>query len=467
VSTNVSGYSFKMPTIVAASSAGTMIEWYDFYLYGSLAAFFGARFFPSGNPTAQLLASFATFGAGFAVRPLGAIVFGHVGDLVGRKYSFLVTISVMGLCTFLMAFVPTYAEIGIAAPTILVLLRLLQGLALGGEYGGAAIYVAEHAPDERRGLFTSWIQTTATIGLAMAYLIITLTRMSMSADAFTAGGWRIPFYISAILVVIAIYIRWRLRETPLFSRLKAEGKTSSSPFIDSLGSGRNWGLILLALFGFTAGEAVVWYSGQFYSISWLQTAEHVNFVSANIVGIAALLVGTPLFLLFGWLSDKIGRKPIMMAGFILAAVTYYPIYAAMNSFLPKVSGTATITLDNSQLAVITLLVFVQMVYVTMVYAPIAAFLVEFFPARIRYTSMSVPYHLGNGWFGGFLPLIATSLVAGTGNIFAGLWFPIAVAVMSFIVAFFVQETRHTRIWDEVSVKPTPEGVIGEPAATLA
>src|SRR5579884_326530 len=459
-----------MPTIVAASSAGTMIEWYDFYLYGSLAAFFGARFFPSGNPTAQLLASFATFGAGFAVRPLGAIVFGHVGDLVGRKYSFLVTISVMGLCTFLMAFVPTYAQIGIAAPAILVLLRLLQGLALGGEYGGAAIYVAEHAPDERRGLFTSWIQTTATVGLAMAYLVITVTRVSMSADDFTNGGWRIPFYISAILVVMALYIRWRLRETPLSRRLKAEGKTSTSPFLDSLGSGKNWGLILLALFGFTAGEAVVWYTGQFYSISWLQTAMRVNFVSANIVGIAALLVGTPLFIFFGWLSDKIGRKPVMMAGFILAAVTYYPIYQAMAAIVgTPPAAPATVALSNTQLALITLLVFIQMVYVTLVYAPIAAFLVEFFPARIRYTSMSVPYHLGNGWFGGFLPLIATSLVASTGNRYAGLFFPIAVALMSFIVAFFVRETRHIRIWDEVGIKPSQEGVAltGEPTATLA
>jgi MFS family permease len=291
--------------------------------------------------------------------------------------------------------------------------------------------------------------------------------VSMSADSFTGGGWRIPFYISAVLVVMAIYIRWRLRETPLFQRLKAEGKASTSPFIESLGSGKNWGMILLALFGFTAGEAVVWYSGQFYSVSWLQTAAHVNFISANIVGISALLVGTPLFLVFGALSDKIGRKPIMMAGFILAAVTYFPIYSAMSSIVPKVSGNATVTLNNTQLAMITLLVFIQMVYVTMVYAPIAAFLVEFFPARIRYTSMSVPYHLGNGWFGGFLPLIATSLVASTGNIYAGLFFPIGVAVMSFIVAFFVKESRHTRIWDEVSMKPSAEGVIGEPAATLA
>ncbi|HLY64945.1 MAG TPA: MFS transporter, partial [Chloroflexota bacterium] len=413
---------------------------------GSLAAFFGANFFPSGNPTASLLASLATFGAGFAVRPLGAIVFGHVGDLIGRKYSFLVTISVMGLGTFLIGCMPTYAQIGIAAPIILVLLRLLQGLALGGEYGGAAIYVAEHAPDNRRGFFTSWIQTTATIGLALAYLVITLTRVSMPAAQFTSFGWRIPFFISAILVAMAIYIRWRLRETPLFSQLKAEGKASTSPFLDSLGSGRNWGLILLALFGFTAGEAVVWYTGQFYSISWLQTAAKVDFVSANIVGISALIVGTPLFLVWGHLSDKIGRKPIMMAGFILAAVTYYPIYKAMAVFANPVN-----------LPMLSLLVFIQMVYVTMVYAPIAAFLVELFPARIRYTSMSLPYHLGNGWFGGFLPLIATSVVAGTGNLFAGLIFPIAVAAMSFLVAFVAKETKNIRIWDEVAAKgaPTP------------
>ncbi len=439
MSANESTYTFRMPTIIAASSAGTMIEWYDFYLYGSLAAFFGANFFPTGNPTASLLAALATFGAGFAVRPLGAVIFGHIGDLIGRKYSFLVTISVMGLGTFLIGCMPTFAQIGVAAPIIIVLLRLLQGLALGGEYGGAAIYVAEHAPDGRRGFFTSWIQTTATVGLALAYLVITLTRVSMPAAQFTSVGWRIPFFLSAILVAMAIYIRLKLRETPLFTRLKAEGRSSTSPFLDSLGSGKNWGLILLALFGFTAGEAVVWYTGQFYSISWLQTAMKVDFVSANIVGISALLVGTPLFLVFGHLSDKIGRKPIMMAGFILAAITYYPIYQAMAYF----------TKPTPNLAMLSLLVFIQMIYVTMVYAPIAAFLVEFFPARIRYTSMSVPYHLGNGWFGGFLPLIATSVVAGTGNLFAGLMFPIAVALMSFIVAFFVRETHNIRIWDEV------------------
>ncbi len=439
MSANASTYTFRMPTIIAASSAGTMIEWYDFYLYGSLAAFFGANFFPTGNPTANLLAALATFGAGFAVRPLGAVIFGHIGALIGRKYSFLVTISVMGLGTFLIGCMPTFAQIGVAAPIIIVLLRLLQGLALGGEYGGAAIYVAEHAPDGRRGFFTSWIQTTATVGLALAYLVITLTRVSMPAVQFTSVGWRIPFFLSAILVAMAIYIRLKLRETPLFTRLKAEGRSSASPFLDSLGSGKNWGLILLALFGFTAGEAVVWYTGQFYSISWLQTAMKVDFVSANIVGISALLVGTPLVLVFGHLSDKIGRKPIMMAGFILAAITYYPIYQAMAHF----------TKPTPNLAMLSLLVFIQMIYVTMVYAPIAAFLVEFFPARIRYTSMSVPYHLGNGWFGGFLPLIATSVVAGTGNLFAGLMFPIAVALMSFIVAFFVRETHNIRIWDEV------------------
>ncbi|HLG69113.1 MAG TPA: MFS transporter [Chloroflexota bacterium] len=449
-----------MPTIVAASSAGTMIEWYDFYLYGSLAAFFGANFFPTGNATASLLASLATFGAGFAVRPLGAIVFGHVGDLIGRKYSFLVTISVMGLGTFLIGCMPTYAQIGIAAPLILVLLRLLQGLALGGEYGGAAIYVAEHAPDHRRGLFTSWIQTTATIGLALAYLVITLTRVSMPAAQFNGFGWRIPFFISAILVAMAIYIRWKLRETPLFARLKAEGRSSSSPLGDSFGSGRNWGLIALALFGFTMGEAVVWYTGQFYSISWLQSAMKVDFVSANIVGISALLVGTPLFLLFGHLSDKVGRKPIMMAGFILAAVTYYPLYNLMAGVVPPLpSGATSVSLNTSQLAMMSLLVFVQMVYVTMVYAPIAAFLVELFPAKIRYTSMSLPYHLGNGWFGGFLPLIATSVVASTGNRYAGLFFPIGIALVSFLVAFAAKETKDIRIWDEVE-KPA---VVAAPA----
>ncbi len=430
---------YKISHVIFASSAGTMIEWYDFYLYGTLAVFFSTLFYPTGNPTTAFLASLATFGAGFAVRPFGAIVFGRVGDLVGRKYAFLVTLTIMGGATTAVGLLPTYEQIGVAAPISLVLLRLLQGLALGGEYGGAATYVAEHAPDDQRGYYTSFIQTTATLGFFLALAVVLTTRLSFGDEIFKEWGWRIPFLFSALLLALSLYIRLKLRESPLFSKLKNAGKTSSAPIKDSFGNKKNWKLILLALFGATAGQAVVWYTGQFYALFFLQTALKIDYVASYIIIAVALLIGTPFFIVFGKLSDKLGRKKIMMAGCLIAAVTYVPIYMAMNHFANPVNYVA-----------LTLLVLVQVIYVTMVYGPIAAFLVELFPAKIRYTSMSLPYHLGNGEFGGFTPLIASSIVAATGNIYAGLSYPIAIALMTFIVgAFFLPETNHVRIWDEV------------------
>jgi MFS family permease len=426
--------------VIGASAAGTLIEWYDFYLYAVLTPFLAPLFFPSSNPATSLIAGFATFGAGFAVRPFGAVVFGRIGDLIGRKFAFVLTVSLMGASTVVVGLLPTYATIGIAAPVILVVLRCLQGLALGGEYGGAAVYVAEHAPDGKRGYYTSWIQTTATLGLFVALAVVLCTRLSLGDGTFKAWGWRIPFLISAILVVLALYIRMRMRETPLFSKLKAAGKASAKPLRESFGSRRNWKLILLALFGVTAGQAVVWYTGQFYALFFLTSTLKVSFVQAyTIVGVS-LLLGTPFFIIFGALSDRIGRKPIIMGGCLLAALTYYPLFKAMAYFASPLNIGAEIAL-----------VTIQVLYVTAVYGPVAAFLVEFFPARIRYTSLSVPYHLGNGEFGGWLPFIAGLIVAATGNKFAGLIYPIGVALMSFVIGmFFVAETNHVRIWDEVA-----------------
>jgi MFS family permease len=429
--------AYRIPFVIGASSIGTIIEWYDFYLYAVLAAFLAPLFFPSDNPTASLLAAFATFGAGFAVRPFGAVVFGHVGDLIGRKYAFLLTVTIMGLGTTIIGLLPTYAQIGVLAPVILVLLRLAQGLALGGEYGGAAIYVAEHVPDTRRGFMTSWIQTTATVGLVLALVVILICRVTMGNEAFAAWGWRVPFLLSFFLVAIALFVRLRLQETPLFSRLKSTGNSSASPVKDSLGSGRNWGLILLVLFGATAGQAVVWYQGQFQARTYIEGPLKVDYVTGDLIMIAALLLGTPFFLVFGALSDRIGRKPIIMAGCLLAAITYYPIYLLMGRVA-----------DNAFL--LGVLVWIQMIYVTMVYGPIAAFLVEFFPAKIRYTSLSLPYHLGNGEFGGWLPFIAVAITAATGNPLLAIVYPIAVAGITFLIGtLFIRETRGIRIWDEV------------------
>jgi MFS family permease len=432
-------YDYKLGKVIAASSAGTLIEWYDFYIFGVLATTLTAVFYPSGNETVALLAALATFGTGFAVRPFGAMIFGRIGDLIGRKITFLVTISLMGAATFAIGLLPSYSSIGIAAPIILVLLRLVQGLALGGEYGGAAIYVAEHAPDDRRGFFTSYIQTTATLGLVLALAVTVGVREILGEATFNAWGWRVPFLLSGILVGLAIYIRMSLRETPLFTRLKETGKSSKTPFVDAFRNG-GWRLIVLALFGATAGQAVVWYTGQFYALFFMQSVLEIPLVtSALIVGVA-LICATPFFLVFGGLSDRIGRKPIILGGCLVAALSYVPIYRGMVAFSEPLNAPA-----------MTALVFLQVVFVTAVYGPIAAFLVELFPARVRYTSLSVPYHLGNGEFGGLLPFISTALVAATGNIYAGLAYPIAVALLTFFVGmFFLKETNHVRIWDEVS-----------------
>lgn len=441
---------YNLWTIIWAASSGTMIEWYDFYLYGTLAVFFSTYFFPKGNETAAFLASLATFGAGFAVRPFGALVFGRIGDLVGRKYAFLVTLTVMGLATTLVGALPSYEKVGLLAPALLVGLRLLQGLALGGEYGGAAIYVAEHAEDHKRGFMTSFIQTTATIGFLMALVVIGITRTWMGDVTFKAWGWRIPFLISAILVIISVYIRFKLKESPLYTKLKDQGKSSKSPLKDSFGTGKNWKLILLALFGATAGEAVVWYTGQFYALFFLQTICKVPWATAyTVVGIS-LFIGTPFFLVFGGWSDKVGRMKIMCWGCMLAVLTYLPIYMGMKHFSSPVN-----------VPMLVLLVTIQVIYVTMVYGPIAAFLVELFPAKIRYTSLSLPYHVGNGWFGGFMPLIATSIVAWATTstnptikeyaIYMGLVYPVIVALITFFVGMFmVPETKDTKIWAEVS-----------------
>jgi MFS family permease len=457
---------------------GTIIEWYDFYLYATLTPFLAPIFFPPGEATAQLLAAFAVYGAGFAVRPFGAIVFGRIGDVVGRKYAFLITVSIMGGATVLVGLLPTYAQIGILAPLILVTFRLLQGLALGGEYGGAAIYVAEHAPDHKRGLYTSWIQTTATLGFFFSLLVILITRVGLGEDVYKDWGWRVPFLFSAVLVLFALYIRLKLQETPLFQRLKDTGKTTKNTGSwarDSF-SGNKVGVILLVLIGMTAGQAVVWYQGQFQALNFLTVYLKTPYQTAYSILMLALVFGTPLFLFFGWLSDKVGRKPIILGGCLLAAITYVPIYQAMFANANVVFGPdGKITGANPNLLVEAILIWIQVVYVTMVYGPIAAFLVEFFPARVRYTLLSIPYHLGNGEFGGWLPTIYTGLVAATvvgatgfipflgldlrglnasgdpnGNIYAGLVYTIVVSLITAVVGwFFIPETKDRKIWEEV------------------
>jgi hypothetical protein len=529
----VSDFKPEEKRVIFASSLGTVFEWYDFYLYATLAPFFAALFFPKGNETAALLSSFATYAAGFLVRPFGALVFGRIGDIVGRKYTFLITIICMGAATFGVGLLPTFEAIGWAAPVILVSLRLLQGLALGGEYGGAATYVAEHAAENRRGYDTSWIQTTATLGFFLSLAVILACRGSMTPADFSQWGWRIPFLVSIILLIFSVYIRLKLEESPVFRKIKAEGRTSKAPLTESFGRWSNAKIVLLALLGATAGQGVVWYTGQFYALFFLIITLKLDYQSAYILIAISLIIGTPFFIFFGWLSDKIGRKGIIMAGCLLAAATYFPLFKGLThyvnpaleaasaktqisvaardcnfhlfvgpwskfsecdkaqDFLTKqgISFAATPLPAGSPDTVVTkigsteirgwdenkykdalkaagfpakadpaqvnwvmteIILVIMVIYVTMVYGPIAAFLVELFPARIRYTSMSLPYHIGNGWFGGMLPLTATAMVAATGNIYFGLWYPIVVAVMSLVIGtLFLRETKDRVIREDL------------------
>src|SRR5665647_1720750 len=515
--------------VIFASSLGTVFEWYDFYIYGTLAPILAAQFFSGVNPTAAFIFTLLAFAAGFAVRPFGALFFGRLGDLIGRKYTFLITMSLMGVGTFFIGVLPSYASAGIIAPIILICLRLAQGLALGGEYGGAAIYVAEHAPKNKRGLYTSWIQTTATLGLFMALLLVLGIRSSQGEPTFAAWGWRIPFLLSSILLAVSIWIRLKLNESPLFARMKELGKGSKQPLTEAFGNWANAKIAIFALLGATAGEAVVWYGGQFYALFFLLLTAKVPAIQAQILIAVSLLLGTPFFIIFGWLSDKIGRKPIILAGFALAAITYFPIFQGLVHFTnPKLeaalsSAPVTVIADPSECSfqfnpvgvakfttscdiaksalvsrsvnyqnetapkgtkasvkvgdtiiqtgtpdfaktlgdaitkhgyppsasladinypMTILLLTILVIYVTMVYAPIAAWLVELFPTRIRYSGLSLPYHIGNGWFGGFLPATVFAIVAATGNIYSGLWYPICIAAMSFVVALiFLPETK--------------------------
>ncbi|HEY1013702.1 MAG TPA: MFS transporter [Herpetosiphonaceae bacterium] len=462
--------------VILASALGTMIEWYDFYIFGSLASVISPLFYPSGNETLALIAYLSTFAVGFIVRPFGAIFFGRIGDLVGRKYAFLVTLLVMGGATAAIGFLPTFQTIGYAAPIILILIRILQGLALGGEYGGAAVYVAEHVPDNKRGFYTSFIQITATLGLFISLAVILIVQSMMTKEDFSAWGWRIPFLLSILLIGMSLYIRLRMKESPIFSKLKQENKTSKNPLRESFGNWANWRRILISLFGATAGQGVVWYTGQFYALFYLQNILKIEARTANIVVAIALLLGMPFFVLFGALSDRIGRKRLMMVGCLLAALSYYPIYmgleaAAGNNIVSVTSAanpaTGEIKLTpqtmvngalaaapvaaNPNLVMLVLLIFIQVLFVTMVYGPIAAYLVEAFPAKIRYTSMSLPYHIGNGVFGGLLPVIGLVICATTGNIYAGLIYPITIALITVVVGtIFLKETHNTRIWDETA-----------------
>ena len=461
--------------VITASSVGTLIEWYDFYIFGSLSTIIAAKFFPSENPTAALLSTLATFAAGFIVRPFGALVFGRLGDIIGRKYTFLLTLVLMGGSTFLIGLVPSYATIGGWAPFLVLMLRLLQGLALGGEYGGAATYVAEHSPANRRGYYTSWIQTTATLGLFLSLGVILSIRRVVGVTEFTEGnGWRYPFLLSIVLVVVSIFIRLKMQESPLFSKLKSEGKTSANPLKESFGNKLNFKMVLVALFGATMGQGVIWYTSQFYAQAFILTKCNIEYEQANTIILIALLIATPFFVIFGGLSDKIGRRNIMLAGMLLGILLYRPIFQelyvtadtsqktiASNSTFSDPSGKTTTTkkfADGTQLKTVSqqhngatikknevvlndsgkwkmiLLIAVMVLFVTMVYGPIAAFLVELFPTRIRYTSMSLPYHIGNGIFGGLVPFVATLITTIPGsNHLSGLWYPIGVATLCFII----------------------------------
>ena len=480
----------KIWMVILASSVGTMIEWYDFYIFGSLAFIISPKFYPPGNNTFAFIAYLSTFAVGFMVRPFGALFFGRIGDLVGRKYAFLVTLTIMGFGTFLIGLMPTYASIGWFAPIGLIAIRVFQGLALGGEYGGAAIYVAEHVPDNRRGYWTSFIQITATLGLFLSVITVVLLQFYMDPKKFQDYGWRIPFLLSVILVMISLYIRLKMAESPIFTQIKSTGMSSAQPLKDAFTQWPNLKLVLISLLGATAGQGVVWYTGQYYALFYLQTIIKVNPRTGYIIVAIAMLIGMPFFTLFGWLSDKIGRKKIIMAGCLLAFVTYYPIYHAMqkaagnnvDGFVSKISPATkspTLTpmttdpatgkavpakeaplkmntfydLSDPNIRLIILLVLIQVIYVTMVYGPIAAYLVEAFPAKIRYSSFSLPYHIGNGIFGGLVPLTGIWMCYWTGNIYAGLWYPMAIAAMTFVVgSFLLKETVQVKIWTEVGAK---------------
>jgi len=453
-----------------------MIEWYDFYIFGSLAVVLSPKFYPAGNDVIALVAYLSTFAVGFLVRPFGALFFGRIGDLVGRKYAFLVTLSIMGGATALIGLLPTFKTAGWFAPITLLVIRVLQGLALGGEYGGATVYVAEHVPDKKRGFYTSFIQITATLGLFVSLVVILVTQQVMSKDAFSDWGWRIPFLASIILVTISLYIRLKMKESPIFTQIKTAGMTSTQPLTDAFTKWDNLKRVLISLFGATAGQGVVWYTGQFYALFYMQTVLKVNTKTAAIIVATAMLLAIPFFTVFGSLSDRIGRKWIIMAGCLLAVVTYIPIYKAMqqaagNNVVAvaasknKVTGqinlkAMTVNEAGAQIdakeapspnvPLLVFLVFIQVIYVCMVYGPIAAYLVEAFPAKIRYTSLSLPYHIGNGVFGGLVPLIGLSTCAATGSIYAGLYYPMIVASITFVVGSLVlKETHGTKIWDEV------------------
>ncbi|NOT49485.1 MAG: MHS family MFS transporter [Acidobacteria bacterium] len=486
----------KIWQVIGASSLGTVIEWYDFYIFGSLAPIIAPLFYPPGNDTFAYIAYLATFAVGFVVRPFGALFFGRIGDKVGRKYAFLVTLLIMGGSTAIIGFLPTYSTIGIAAPIILLLVRVLQGLALGGEYGGAAVYVAEHVPDNKRGYYTSFIQITATLGLFMSLIVILIVQNLMTADQFAGkadglSGWRIPFLVSILLVVVSLYIRLRMEESPIFNHIKSSGMTSANPLVEAFTKWGSLRRVLISLFGATAGQGVVWYAGQFFALFYMQTILNVNTVSAQYIVAIALLFAMPFFVFWGALSDRIGRKWIILTGCLLAVITYLPIYHAMQ----KASGSEVVTASSQKDPVtgaikltpqsygtdgmlkpaekvlpytgigdllakpsarmLILLIFIQVFWVTMVYGPIAAYLVEAFPAKIRYTALSLPYHIGNGVFGGLLPLIGVSLIAQTGNIYAGLYYPMAIAGITFVVgAIFLRETHGHKIWEEVKAEPT-------------
>lgn len=472
-----------MWNVILASSVGTMIEWYDFYIFGTLAPYLAPKFYPPNNELFAYIAYLATFAVGFMVRPFGALFFGRIGDVVGRKYAFIVTLTIMGGATALVGALPSYATAGWFSPVILILLRVLQGLALGGEYGGAAIYVAEHSPDGRRGFYTSFIQITATLGLFVSIAVILGTQSRMTDAAFRDWGWRIPFLASLILVLISLYIRLRMKESPIFQQIKSTGMTSAAPLTEAFTVPENFKRFLISLFGATAGQGVVWYTGQFFALFFMTTILRVPARDANIIVAKALLLGMPLFVLFGWLSDKIGRKKIIMAGLLIACLTYripgttFGLYPAMQRAAGnnvthvdhsknRVTGATVLTpqtLDetgkakpapvatNADKTKLMWLIFIQVIFVTMVYGPIAAYLVEAYPAKIRYSAFSLPYHIGNGVFGGLVPLVCVWIPAATGNPFDGLYYPIAIAALTFVVgSIFLKETVHQQIWKEVA-----------------